>query len=50
MRMKNYDEKIDTLNRSALQEKVGDYEVSDDVKERIDQRINDEKEKLDNLS
>ena len=48
--MNNFDEKIDALIRSALQEKADDYEVSDDVKERIDQRIREEKEKLDNLS
>ena len=50
MRMKNHDEKIDILIRNALQEKAGDYEVSDEVKERIDQRIREEKEKLNNLS
>ena len=48
MRMKNHDEKIDTLIRNALQEKAGDYEVSDEVKERIDLKIREEKEKLDN--
>lgn len=44
MRMNNYDEKIDTLIKNALQETASDYVVSDEVKERIDQRINEEKE------
>ena len=48
--MNNFDEKIDILIRNALQEKAGDYEVSDEVKERIDQRIREEKAKLNNLS
>ena len=44
MSMKNYDEKIDTLIKNALQEEAGE------VKERINQRIREETEKLDNLS
>lgn len=48
--MDNYNDKIDALIKSALQEKAGDYEVSDEVKERINQRIKEEKEKLGNLS
>lgn len=46
IRMNNYDEKIDTLIKSTLQEEVGNYEVSDRVKEKIDQRIKEEKEKI----
>ena len=48
--MDNYDERIDALIKSALQVKADDYEVSDEVKERINQRIREEKEKLNNLS
>ena len=44
--MNNYDEKIDTLIKSVLWEKADDYEVSDEVKVRIDQKI---KEKSDLL-
>lgn len=50
MRMNNYDEKIDALIKSTLQEEVGNYEVSDRVKEKIDQRIKEEKKKSNNLS
>lgn len=34
MKMNNYDEKIDTLIKSALQEKAGDCKVSDEVKKK----------------
>lgn len=44
-KLNNYDEKIDTLIRSALQEKSGDYKVSDEVKKRIDQRLKESKKK-----
>ncbi len=43
IKLNNYDEKIDTLIRSALQEKAGDYKVSDEVKKRIDQRLKESK-------
>jgi len=45
IKMNNYDEKIDTSIKSALQEKASDYKVSDEVKKRIDQRIVESKKK-----
>lgn len=44
MKINNYDKKIDTLVKSALQEKASDCKVSDEVKKRIDQRIKEKKE------
>ena len=46
MKMKNYDEKIDTLIRNALLENAENYVVSNEVKERINQRFKEEKEKM----
>lgn len=37
--MNNYDEDIDIMIKNVLQEKARNYEVPDEVKERIDQRV-----------
>ena len=44
--MKNEDERIEILIRNILSEESGSVEISDEVKERIDQRIREEKEKI----
>ena len=41
--MRDYDEAFDTLIRNALLENADNYIVSNEVKERIDQRIKAEK-------
>lgn len=48
MGLKKANEHIDRLIKNALMEEQGDCEVADKVKERIDQKIREETEKLKN--
>lgn len=43
--MKNEDERIDILTRNTLSEKSGSVEISDEVIEKIDQRISEKDRK-----
>ena len=46
MRIKDYDEPIDTLIRNVLMEEQGNYEVSDEVQEKINKKIKEKMEKM----
>lgn len=43
--MKNEDERIEILIRNTLSEELGSVEISDEVKEKIDQRISEKDRK-----